>query len=61
MSETFWLVWNPKGVRPPQFRHESEESAIGERGALPKRTRANSSSCFPQSALPRLMRRGRAT
>lgn len=26
-KQTFWLVWSPTGVKPPTFRHGSEESA----------------------------------
>lgn len=34
MSEPFWLVWNPQGLRPPSFRHPTADSAVAEAGRL---------------------------
>jgi hypothetical protein len=31
---TFWLVWNPDGLRPPQHRHATESLAREEAGRL---------------------------
>jgi hypothetical protein len=29
-EKAFWLVWSPTGVRPPKYRHASEQSAVTE-------------------------------
>lgn len=34
MAETFSIVWNPAGARPPSFRHPTQESAVAEAGRL---------------------------
>ena len=37
--DPFWLVWCPTGTRPPQHRHESENSAVAESERL--------AQCYP--------------
>lgn len=38
-EKAFWLVWSPTGVRPPKYRHLTEQSAITEAERLAREHR----------------------
>ncbi|SDI64940.1 hypothetical protein SAMN04487926_12138 [Paraburkholderia steynii] len=35
-QSSFWIVWSPQGVTPPQYRHETLGVAIAEAERLAK-------------------------